>query len=113
MHPGSTLRTHPPPGSVSFLGVAGDSEGLGLQEVVKGMQAPGASPRSKGEKNEAEKETEAMSKQAPESWARPQGRIKMSIGNMKVCFWSWTALYLNLSSTGFRVWAMGHGSFPH
>ena len=75
-------------GLSKFSGGEGDSESLGLQEGGKGMQVPGASPRSKGEKNEAEKETEAMSKQAPESWARPQGRIKMSIGNMKVCFWS-------------------------
>lgn len=90
------------------------SEGLGLQEVGKGMQVPGASPGSKDEKNEAEKETEATNKHKPQSLDPGlKGWIKMSIGNKKVCFWSWTALCLNLSSTGFMVCAMGHGSFPH
>lgn len=74
----------------------------------KGMQVPGASPGSKDEKNEAEKETEAMSKHKPQSLGPGlKGQIQMSIGNMKVCFWSWMALYLNLSSTGFRVCAIG------
>lgn len=65
------------------------SEGLGLQEVGKGMQVPGASPGSKDEKNEAEKETEAMNKHKLQSLGPGlKGWIKMSTGNMKVCFWS-------------------------
>lgn len=53
----------------------------------KGMQGPGALPGSKDEKNEAEKETQAVSKPEPQGF-RPglRGWIKMNSVDMKVLF---------------------------